>query len=477
MTFSTRVGKYELGRELGEGTFAKVKVARNIETGLNVAVKIIDKQMILRCNLTHQVKREISTMKLVKHPNIVRLYEVLASKKRIYLIMEYVTGGDLSDKIAYLQKITEKEARKYFHQLIDAVDYCHSRKVYHRDLKPQNILLDAQGNLKVSDFGLSVLHQTDTILSTTCGSPNYIAPEVVVSQNYYGAAADIWSCGVILFELLAGFSPFEDSNLFDQYRKICKAEYSFPLWFSYGARNLIAKILDPRPNSRMTIAQIYEDEWFKKSYNPPAEPCDEEDVTLDDVHAAFEITEEHLVTKDKQPVFINAFQLIAMSNDLDLSGFFEKENDGKNKKRFGSRLSAQETIEKMDDAAKNLGLSVERVNPCKIKIHGAKETGRRGSYLSVSTEVTEVAPSFSVVEIWKSAGDTIEYIKFYKSFSSILMDVPGSPKIVQLDCPRSEEDRHLTSASCQESCHTDLMSSQESCPADLTIKVSNFCIK
>lgn len=220
MGFSTRVGKYELGRDLGEGMFAKVKVARNIETGLNVAVKIIDKQMIFRCNLMHQVKREISTMKLVKHPNIVRLLEVLASKKRIYLIMEYVRGGDLSDKIAYLQKLTEDEARKYFHQLIDAVNYCHSRNVYHRDLKPQNLLLDEKGNLKVSDFGLSVLHQTDAVLSTTCGSPNYVAPEVIARQNYYGAAADIWSCGVVLFELLAGFSPFEDSCLIDQYHKV-----------------------------------------------------------------------------------------------------------------------------------------------------------------------------------------------------------------------------------------------------------------
>lgn len=200
--------------------FAKVKLARNIETGLNVAVKIIDKQMIFRCNLMHQVKREISTMKLVQHPNIVRLLEVLASKKRIYLIMEYVRGGDLSDKIAYLQKITEDEARKYFHQLIDAVNYCHSRNVYHRDLKPQNLLLDEKGNLKVSDFGLSVLHQTDAVLSTTCGSPNYVAPEVIVRQNYYGAAADIWSCGIVLFELLAGFSPFEDSCLIDQYHKV-----------------------------------------------------------------------------------------------------------------------------------------------------------------------------------------------------------------------------------------------------------------
>eukprot|EP00253_Pinus_taeda_P027211 PITA_27211 len=204
MGFSTRVGKYELGREIGEGRFAKVRVARNIETGLKVAIKIIEKKMILRLNLRHQVKREINTMNLVKHPNIVRLYEVIASKKKVYLVMEYVTGGDLSDKIAYLQKITEEEARKYFHQLIDAVDYCHGRNVYHRDLKPQNLLLDGKANLKVSDFGLSILHQ------------------------------------------------------------------------------------------RITIAQIYENEWFKKDYYPPAEPWDEQETNSDDVHAAFGITEVRL---------------------------------------------------------------------------------------------------------------------------------------------------------------------------------------
>uniref|UniRef100_A0A0D6R537 Protein kinase domain-containing protein n=1 Tax=Araucaria cunninghamii TaxID=56994 RepID=A0A0D6R537_ARACU len=247
MGFPTRVGKYELGRMLGEGTFAKVKVARNVETGQQVAVKIIDKEMVLKHNLMYQVKREISTMKLVKHPNIVRLYEVLASRRKIYLVMEYVTGGELNDRLTYLRKMSEQESRKYFHQLIDAIEYCHSRNVYHRDLKPENLLLDGKGNLKVSDFGLSVLHQTDTILTTSCGSPNYVAPEVIIHNNYDGAAADVWSCGVILFEMLAGFSPFEDPNLINQYRKICEAEYSFPSWFSHGSRKLISKILEPGP--------------------------------------------------------------------------------------------------------------------------------------------------------------------------------------------------------------------------------------
>eukprot|EP00252_Welwitschia_mirabilis_P017576 TRINITY_DN3892_c0_g1_i1.p1 TRINITY_DN3892_c0_g1~~TRINITY_DN3892_c0_g1_i1.p1 ORF type:complete len:211 (-),score=31.83 TRINITY_DN3892_c0_g1_i1:212-844(-) len=198
MGYVTRVGKYELGRCLGEGTYAKVKAARNVFTGERFAVKIIDKKMIFKNNLMNQVKREITTMKLVRHPNIVHLYEVLASKRRVYLIMEYVAGGELSDRLDDVEKLSEGEARKYFHQLINAVDYCHSRNVYHRDLKPQNLLLDQNGNLKITDFGLSVLRQTDAILSTSCGSPDYAAPEVILGQNYNGAAADVWSCGIIL---------------------------------------------------------------------------------------------------------------------------------------------------------------------------------------------------------------------------------------------------------------------------------------
>eukprot|EP00252_Welwitschia_mirabilis_P017578 TRINITY_DN3892_c0_g1_i12.p1 TRINITY_DN3892_c0_g1~~TRINITY_DN3892_c0_g1_i12.p1 ORF type:complete len:222 (-),score=32.08 TRINITY_DN3892_c0_g1_i12:1312-1977(-) len=220
MGYVTRVGKYELGRCLGEGTYAKVKAARNVFTGERFAVKIIDKKMIFKNNLMNQVKREITTMKLVRHPNIVHLYEVLASKRRVYLIMEYVAGGELSDRLDDVEKLSEGEARKYFHQLINAVDYCHSRNVYHRDLKPQNLLLDQNGNLKITDFGLSVLRQTDAILSTSCGSPDYAAPEVILGQNYNGAAADVWSCGIILYEMLAGYSPFVGTSLANQYQKV-----------------------------------------------------------------------------------------------------------------------------------------------------------------------------------------------------------------------------------------------------------------
>ncbi|XP_048438820.1 CBL-interacting protein kinase 32-like [Pyrus x bretschneideri] len=140
--------------------------------------------------------------------------EVMGSETKIFIDMEFVTGGELFDKIVNNGRMREDEARRYFQQLINAVDYCHSRGVYHRDLKPENLLLDACGNLKVSDFGLSALSQQDDgLIHTTCGTPNYVAPEVLKGGGYDGATADLWSCGVILFVLLAGYLPFDDSNL------------------------------------------------------------------------------------------------------------------------------------------------------------------------------------------------------------------------------------------------------------------------
>ncbi|XP_039020700.1 CBL-interacting protein kinase 23-like isoform X3 [Hibiscus syriacus] len=246
----TCVGKYELGRTLGEGTFAKVKFARHLETGENVAIKILDKDKVLKHKMIDQIKREISTMKLIVHPNVIRLYEVMASKTKIYIVMELVTGGELFDKIASRGRLKEDEARKYFQQLINAVDYCHSRGVYHRDLKPENLLLDGNGVLKVSDFGLSALPQqvrADGLLHTTCGTPNYVAPEVIDNKGYDGAKADLWSCGVILFVLMSGYLPFEDSNIVALYKKISKADFSCPPWFSSNAKKLIKRILDPNP--------------------------------------------------------------------------------------------------------------------------------------------------------------------------------------------------------------------------------------
>ncbi|EHA8591152.1 putative CBL-interacting protein kinase 2 [Cocos nucifera] len=252
--------RFELGRLLGQGTIAKVHYARNLKTGQSVAIKIFDKEKVLRVGLVDQIKREISVMKLVRHPNIVQLYEVMASKTKIYFVMEYVKGGELFNKVAR-GKLKEDIARKCFQQLISAVDYCHSTGVYHRDLKLENVLLDENGSLKVSDFGLSALAESkrqDGLLHAACGTPDYVAPEVINRKGYDGAKADIWSCGVILFVLVAGYLPFHDSNLMEMYRKIGKGEFKCPTWFSSDVRKLLYKIIDPNPITRISITKIME---------------------------------------------------------------------------------------------------------------------------------------------------------------------------------------------------------------------------
>lgn len=418
-----QVGKYEVGRTIGEGTFAKVRFAKNSETGEPVALKILDKEKVLKHKMAEQIRREIATMKLIKHPNVVRLYEVMGSKSKIFIVMEYVTGGELFDKIVNHGRMREEEARRYFQQLINAVDYCHSRGVYHRDLKPENLLLDVGGNLKVSDFGLSALSQQvrdDGLLHTTCGTPNYVAPEVLNDRGYDGATADLWSCGVILFVLLAGYLPFDDSNLMNLYKKISMAEFTFPPWFSFGAKRLLTCILDPNPMTRITIPEILEDEWFRKGFKAPI--FDEKyDTNLDDVDAVFKDAEEYHVTekREEQPVAMNAFELISMSKGLNLGNLFE-EQEFMRETRFTSQCPANEIINKIEEAAKPLGYDVHKKN-YKMRLENMK-AGRKGN-LKVATEVFQVAPSLHMVEVRKAKGDTLEFHKFFKKLSSSLKDV------------------------------------------------------
>ncbi|KAK9099939.1 hypothetical protein Scep_023369 [Stephania cephalantha] len=404
-----------------------------MRTHQSVAIKIINKQMVMEHNLmeqvgvvplhvdhlyalhsvcclmtsTHvwkfefQVKKEISVMRLLQHPNIVKIYEVIGTKTKIYIVMEYVSGGQLSDKLAYTKRLGEEEARKYFHQLIDAIDYCHGKGVYHRDLKPENLLLDSRENLKVTDFGLSTLRKPGDLLSTACGSPSYVAPEVLSQKRYDGAAADIWSCGVILFELLAGHLPFDDPNLLNLYKK--------------GGVHM-SQVVHSKPNETNfqdfgsdAIKDILEDEWFRIDYKPCNHTASELDrkINLEDKHTASDNTGNITdVKKSQSTSFINAFQLIAMSNYLDLSGLFEEQVEERQKIKLGSEHPINETIEKIEFAAKELSLSVERMNNFKVKLLQKNKLSRCSrSNFNLLVEVTEVTPTNCVVEISSSAGE------------------------------------------------------------------------
>ncbi|KAJ0711122.1 putative protein kinase CAMK-CAMKL-CHK1 family [Helianthus annuus] len=334
--------KYEVGKMLGQGNFAKVYHGRDVKSNESIAIKVIDKEKVLKVGLIDQTKREISLMGMVKHPNIIQLYEVMATKTKIYFAMEYAKGGELFDKVAK-GRLKEDVARKYFQQLICAVDFCHNRGVYHRDLKPENLLLDEYENLKVTDFGLSAhaeCTRLDGLLHTTCGTPAYVAPEVIGRRGYDGAKADIWSCGVILFVLLTGKLPFNDSNIMQMYKKISKAEYKCPHSFPPEVRRLLKRILDPNPNTRISMKKIMENSWFKKGLNLNSKQM--KDSVNPDFQPLFEPKKPDFSHASKVSSF-NAFDIISLSTGFDLSGLFV-ENDRKEEVKFTSAKPASDII-------------------------------------------------------------------------------------------------------------------------------------
>ncbi|KAI3827545.1 hypothetical protein L1987_01622 [Smallanthus sonchifolius] len=399
-------GKYELGRQLGHGTFAKVYHARNVHTGKSVAMKVVGKEKVIKVGMMDQVKREISVMKMVRHPNIVELYEVMASRSKIYFAMELVRGGELFSKIAK-GRLPEIVSRSYFQQLISAVDFCHSRGVYHRDLKPENLLLDDEGNLKVTDFGLSAFAdhlRQDGLLHTTCGTPAYVAPEIIGKKGYDGAKADIWSCGVILYVLLAGFLPFQDENIVSMYRKIYRGDFKCPPWFSSDARRLITKLLDPNPSSRITISKIMESPWFKKSAP--------NNTKFKGTKFWLEEEEGVLQSKGIEAKSFNAFHIISLSEGFDLSPLFEeKKREQKEEMRFATTEPATAVVSKLEEVAKSVQFSVKKSgDESSLRLQG-NEIGRKGR-LGIAAEIFAVTPSFLMVEVKKSSGDTLEYNQF-----------------------------------------------------------------
>ncbi|KAK1426506.1 hypothetical protein QVD17_15180 [Tagetes erecta] len=331
-TEKTLFNKYEIGRLLGYGAFAKVYHARNIHTDQNVAIKAINKQKILKSGLTDNIKREISIMRRLNHPNIVRLLEVLADKKRIYFVLEFAKGGELFAKVAK-SRFSENLSRKYFQQLISVISCCHSRGVYHRDLKPENLLLDENWNLKVTDFGLSALTEqigNDGLLHTLCGTPAYVAPEILAKRGYDGAKVDLWSCGIILFVLVAGYLPFNDSNLMVMYRKIYTGEFRFPKWFSPDLKRLMKRLLDTNPVTRISVDEIVNDPWFKIGYKP-----------IEFHNDYLELKELKHDDADDDLKVMNAFDILTFSSGYNLSGLFDECEEGE---RFLSSDSPEKII-------------------------------------------------------------------------------------------------------------------------------------
>lgn len=198
----------------------------------------------------------------MQHPHVVQLYEIIETPKKLYLIMEYASGGELFDYIVKHQRIQEKEACLFFQQLLSGIEYVSRLNIVHRDLKPENLLLDFDKGIKIVDFGLSNTYKTGELLKTACGSPCYAAPEMIAGKKYNGTNVDIWSCGVILFALICGFLPFEDPNTSNLYKKILSADFQTPNYVSDEAKDLFHCILNTDPEKRYTIEQIRQHPWF-----------------------------------------------------------------------------------------------------------------------------------------------------------------------------------------------------------------------
>ncbi|CAN0014686.1 unnamed protein product, partial [Ectocarpus sp. 13 AM-2016] len=234
-------------------------------TGHRVAVKILNRGKIQALDMEDKVKREINILKLCRHPHIVRLHEIIDTPSDIFMVMEYAPNGELFDYIVSKGRPTTEEAQRLFQQIVTAVEYCHFHNIVHRDLKPENLLLDQDNNLKIADFGLSNMMRDGEFLRTSCGSPNYAAPEVIMGTLYAGPEVDVWSCGVILYALLCGSLPFDDESIPSLFKKIKSGMYSLPSHLSALTRDLVPRMLVVDPMKRITIAEIKQHPWFQQS--------------------------------------------------------------------------------------------------------------------------------------------------------------------------------------------------------------------
>ncbi|XP_058472004.1 MAP/microtubule affinity-regulating kinase 3a isoform X12 [Solea solea] len=260
------VGNYRLLKTIGKGNFAKVKLARHILTGREVAIKIIDKTQ-LNPNSLQKLFREVRIMKILNHPNIVKLFEVIETERTLYLVMEYASGGEVFDYLVAHGRMKEKEARAKFRQIVSAVQYCHQKHIVHRDLKAENLLLDADMNIKIADFGFSNEFTMGNKLDTFCGSPPYAAPELFQGKKYDGPEVDVWSLGVILYTLVSGSLPFDGQNLKELRERVLRGKYRIPFYMSTDCENLLKRFLVLNPSKRGTLEQIMRDRWINTGFD------------------------------------------------------------------------------------------------------------------------------------------------------------------------------------------------------------------
>jgi len=327
------VGKYKLIKTIGKGNFAKVKLAKHLPTGREVAIKIIDKTQLNQTSL-QKLFREVRIMKFLDHPNIVKLYEVIETDKTLYLIMEYASGGEVFDYLVAHGRMKEKEARAKFRQIVSSVQYCHQKHVIHRDLKAENLLLDADMNIKIADFGFSNEFSPGNKLDTFCGSPPYAAPELFQGKKYDGPEVDVWSLGVILYTLVSGSLPFDGQNLKELRERVLRGKYRIPFYMSTDCEALLKKFLVLNPEKRSTLEGIMTDKWMNIGYeNEELKPHIEPVTDLNDIRRldimvkmGFSLDEVHESLKSNKYDDVMATYLLLDENRLTSSDTINIDN-------------------------------------------------------------------------------------------------------------------------------------------------------
>ena len=380
--YTKKIGNYILFDQIGMGTFSKVTKAIHLITSQQVAVKILDKEKIEDEVDLERIIREIEILKNIYHPNIAQMYETYSTIHNFYLMMEFVSGGDLFDYISENSCLSENISCLFFRQLISVLEYLISMGITHRDIKPENILLDEKHqNIKVIDFGLSNYCEDDELLGSSCGSPCYASPEMLSGNPYHGVMTDIWSAGVVLYSMLVGSLPFDDQELYNLYQQIKSGKFYLPSTLSLEAIDLLKRILQVDPEKRIGINDIKKHPWFNiekspmyKGINISKEKCpcnkdvakfilenyfnDDKDINLDMIINMVEI---HACNKYTSTYYLTKYNILEIDDEF--SFIDDNYNEDKNKETNKNNINLLISNDNLKNSSKNqLNLNKEETN-------------------------------------------------------------------------------------------------------------------
>eukprot|EP00755_Sulcionema_specki_P036743 Sspe_Gene.107560::Locus_85757_Transcript_1_1_Confidence_1.000_Length_1926::g.107560::m.107560 len=425
-----RVGPYTLLDTIGEGAYSKVKKAVNVETNQTYAVKVLDIRKHKSDDREEWLRREVAVLRKLKHDNIVKLYDVLSTGDKLYLVLEYVTGGDLLDHISKARRLPEDEARHLFHQIVSAVAYIHSEGVVHRDLKPENILLVTKRKVKVADFGLANIATRGVdggfkLMTTIVGSPDYCAPEVVMEKTYDGFKADVYSLGTILYTMVTGQRPFEAKDDEATLKKVKEGFFVVPRHVSRDCDRLIHRMMELDPERRIDIAGVMQDPWYKSgdqtNVRPPARTANiRRELTTNDVEQAIQV-----IKVSEAPS--NAFSIIAGLQAGDVDALVGGHRDVKLLFTVPDMRSALSRIVLM---LRKLACNVQdrNVSQSSGQLRLLVYTTLSSGILTFTTDLQARPPNIVAVTLRLERGSKKDFNEFCRVFSSQLSDLCELPE-------------------------------------------------